>query len=150
MENKVVLIVIGAIAGGIVTYIVRILLFKLDILKSVATQGGLDRIGDIQALLENEGVRKIIEFFKDKEPDSIFKAVEGITNLNQNLEKQSADIEKINGYIVDRIFNKLTGRLHDSIESNTKFSDRLKNQHRFEVIFGLKLQHLSQNTKHLQ
>jgi DeoR/GlpR family transcriptional regulator of sugar metabolism len=80
-----------------------------------------------------EGVKELISFFKDKSPDKVLEYLKNLSALNQHFKKMERDFGEVKSelgsmrsMLSERLFNPVTGRIHDGIESNTKFASRLK------------------------
>jgi hypothetical protein len=123
----------GAVIGAIAQYLRerrsrehdKELLYAKTVLES--------RIDDIHSLIQEEGLAKLLNFFKDQSsPSELLEYLRRVPKLDQHFETMGqefteleGELQSLRGLLSDRFFNPVTGRIHDGIESNRTFASRL-------------------------
>lgn len=126
MEEKILFSIVAGIIGFISAYFLKIIFRKDVVLEKLIDKSLTNKFDQVISLISAPGLNEILTFFSKKKPEDILKLFDGLAFLNQNIERQKDHLEKINRFITSDLFNELTGRLHDHIESNEKFIRRLK------------------------
>lgn len=88
----------------------------------------------ISEFLKDDGLRQLLGFFKDtSSPKNLLILLSKISEMDKNFsdmnsvfQKVKNELESMRGMLSERLFNPVTARIHDGIESNQTFASRLK------------------------
>lgn len=80
----------------------------------------------ISELAGSEGMRRLLRFFSDSStPKEMLDYLQRVSSMDNDLREFKEELSTLRGMLWERLFNPVTARIHEGIESNKTFSQRL-------------------------
>ena len=124
--SEVLISVVAATIGFLFSYILQQVGAKTNLKGKFIYRTYDQDLTKMVEFLERRGTKELIDFFENTPLEEIKMHLLAIKNFSSQFADQSEYLERIERLITSTLFNSVTGRIHQHIESNTLFTKRLK------------------------
>jgi len=118
--------VAGAGIGGALALWRQKISYKDEQSTSIGVELFRRNLDKISELATSDGMQRLLQFFSDSStPKEMLDYLQGVSSMDKDLQELKEELSTLRGMLWERLFNPVTARIHEGIESNRTFSLRL-------------------------